>query len=65
MSHKVTYAALTATAIISSVEAQVQMLADAFTPAAYPIVVAIVSIIGIAVRAWKDWQSAKDHAGQS
>lgn len=61
MAHKVTYAALTATAIVSAVESQVQLLADMFSPAAYPVVISAVAILGIAVRAWRDWQTAQEH----
>lgn len=61
MTHRTTYAALTATAIVGAVEAQVQLLADQFTPAVYPIVIAVVAVLGIIVRAWRDWQAARDH----
>lgn len=61
MTHRVTYAALTATAIIGAIESQVQLLADQFSPAAYPIVIAVVAILGIIVRAWRDWQARAEH----
>lgn len=61
MAHRVTYIALTATAIVSAIEAQMQLLADQFSPAAYPIVIAAVAVLGIVVRAWRDWQAVRGH----
>lgn len=61
MTHKVTYAALTATAVIAIVESQVQLAANLFSPAVYPIVIAIIAIVRIGVNAWKDWQSMRGH----
>lgn len=61
MAHKLTYAALTATAVIAIVESQVQLLADTFTPAAYTWIIAAVAIARIAINAWKDWQASREH----
>lgn len=61
MAHKVTYAALTAVAVVSGIEAQMQLLADKFTPAAYPWIVAGAAILGLVVRAWRDWQARQGH----
>lgn len=61
MTHKVTYAALTVTAIVAIVESQVQLIAHQFSPAVYPIVIAAIAIVRIGVNAWKDWQSMRDH----
>lgn len=61
MTHKVTYAALTATAVIAIVESQVQLVAHLFSPAAYPIVIAVIAMIRIGINAWRDYQATKDH----
>lgn len=61
MTHKVTYAALTATAVIAIVESQVQLVAHLFSPAAYPVVIAVVAMIRIGINAWKDYQGTQGH----
>lgn len=61
MAHKVTRAALMATAVIAIVESKVQFLASLFSPAAYPVVIAVVAILRLGINAWKDWQSAQGH----
>lgn len=61
MTDRVTYAALTAVTIAGIADSQVQFVADLFTPQAYGIIVAVVSIINIAVRAWRDWQAKQEH----
>lgn len=63
MAHKVTYAALTATAVIAAIDAQMQFVAELLTPRAYSVTVAIVAIAGIAVNAWKDYQTTRGHDG--
>lgn len=61
MTHKVTYAALTATAVIAIVESQLQLASNLFSPAVYPIVIAIIAMLRIGVNAWRDWQSMQGH----
>lgn len=61
MAHKVTYAALTATAVIAAVDYQLRLVEDMFSPNAYPIIIGVLAVLSIVVNAWRDWQARQGH----